>query len=321
MIRRMLAISAAGVLAAGMAVGASSANADENWPTGPLTMLIGYGADGGTTTKGRVLANVLSEKLGQQINILNRPGGGQSVALMQFASERPTGDMFFFGSISGLSMQPQLNKALTYSRDDFEYAGGVTEYQPAMVAPMDRPYTSMEELVAWAKEGNRVRFASLYPPARMAMEIIAETAGIENFTVVPTRSGGETSQLLISGQVDFAFSGGQHASFPDDIRVLAANTTDRLQTAPDVPTLKELGYPVVLDAWGVVLFPKGTPESILARMEEALEYAATHPDLIRISDATKYPIRFRTREDARQAVEDAYESFRSMVEATGFEPS
>lgn len=314
MLKRILTSA---VLAVGLAAGGAAQA--ESWPTEPLTMLIGYGAGGGTTVKGRVLANILSEELGQKVNVLNRPGGGQSVALTQFKEEAPNGHMFFFGALTGVTMQPQLSKAITYGVGDYAYAGGITEFQPAMIAPVGRDYKTMAEFVAWAKTAERVKYAALSPGAKMTMQVIAAAEGLDNVDYIPTRGGREMIQLIISKQVDFAYSGGLHAKYPGQAVSMAAVTSTRLQTDPEVPTLKELGYDVSADAPTVILFPKGTRQSILDKMEAALKVASTHPDMIKVSEAVSYPISFKTGADARAMAEDSWATIAAMIEATGYE--
>lgn len=305
------------ILAAGVAL-TSGAQAQE-WPTEPLTMLIGYGAGGGTTVKGRVLANILAEELGQKVNVLNRPGGGQSVALTQFREEEPTGNMFFFGALTGVTLQPQLSKAITYGVDDYEYAGCITEFQPAMIIPVGRDYTTMAEFVAWAKQADRVKYAALSPGAKMTMQVIADQEGLDNIDYIPTRGGREMMQLIISKQVDFAYSGGLHAKYPGQAISVAAVTSERLQTDPEVPTLRELGYPVAFDTPTIIAFPKGTSETILKKMEAALKVASTHPDMIKVSEAVDYPIKYCSAKRAREIAEESWETIEKTIAATGYE--
>lgn len=306
------------IVAASVAL-TGAAQAAEDWPTEPLTMLIGYGAGGGTTVKGRVLANILSEELGQKVNVLNRPGGGQSVALTQFKEEAPNGHMFFFGALTGVTLQPQLSKAINYGVDDYEYAGGITEFQPAMIVPVGRDYTNMAEFIAWAKKADRVKYAALSPGAKMTMQVIAAQEGLENVDYIPTRGGREMIQLIISKQVDFAYSGGLHAKYPGQAISVAAVTSERLQTDPDVPTLMELGYPVAFDTPTVILFPKGTRQSILDKMDAALKVASTHPDMVKVSKAVSYPISYKSAADSKKMAEESWTTIKKVIESTGYE--
>ena len=222
--------AALAVAAAGMARPAAA-----EWPTGPVTMLIGYKAGGGTDTKGRVLAKILTRELGRQVNVINRPGGGQAVALEGFRNNEPNGDMFFFGALTGMTLNPQINSALKYTAEDFTYAGGLTEFQVSMVAPADAPFDDMAGFVTYAKEKGRIKYASLSPGAKIMMQVIANQSGIE-VDYIPTKGGRGMVQLVMSGQVDFAYSGGIHARYADRIKTIAAASTKRLGNYPDLPT-------------------------------------------------------------------------------------
>jgi tripartite-type tricarboxylate transporter receptor subunit TctC len=257
--------------------------------------------------------------LGQKVNVLNRPGGGQSVALTQFAEEAPNGHMFFFGALTGVTMQPQLSKAITYSVDNYEYAGCITEFQPAMIIPIDREYSNMKEFVAWAKKADRVKYAALSPGAKMIMQVIAAQEGLTNVDYIPTRGGREMMQLIISQQVDFAYSGGLHAKYPDQAISVAAATSERLQTDPEVPTLIELGYNTAADAPTVILFPKGTRQSIIDKMEAALKVASTHPDMEKVSKAISYPIKYCSAADSRKIAKKSWNTIETMIKETGYE--
>ncbi|MCB1739346.1 MAG: hypothetical protein KDK91_03190, partial [Gammaproteobacteria bacterium] len=136
----------------------------------------------------------------------------------------------------------------------------------------------------------------------------------------PTRGGREMIQLIISGQVDFAYSGGLHAKYPDQTVSMAAVTTKRLKTDPEIPTLMELGYEVAADAPTVVLFPKGTDKAIIEKMEKALKVAETDPDMIKVSEAVSYPINYMTAAEARALAERSWEITAKMIKATGYQP-
>jgi tripartite-type tricarboxylate transporter receptor subunit TctC len=306
----------AAVLTAGLI---STAKAAE-WPTKPITMLIGYSAGGGTTTKGRVLAAALSKELGQKINVLNRPGGGQSLALTLLANEKPNGDMFFFGSLSGLSMMPQLNSAVTYDLNSFVYAGGITTFQPTLVVPMGAPYNTIEEFVAWAKKADRVKFASLSPMSKMIMQTIAAEAKLTNIDYVPTKGGAGVNRLLLSEQVDVAYSGGSYAKHLDMIKGIAAITSKRHKTAPQMPTLNERGYAIKLDTPTLIAFPKGTSPAIIKKMEAALKVVQSDPDLIKITTALLTPIDYRTAAEAKTVAETVWNNFATVIKSTGFTP-
>ena len=310
-----------GIAAALFALCAALPASATDWPTGPVTMLIGYKAGGGTDTKGRVLAKILSRELGQQVNVINRPGGGQAVALEGFKNEAPNGDMFFFGAVTGMTLNPQINSALQFTADDYVYAGGLTEFQVSMVAPGDAPFDDMAGLVAYAKEKGKIKYASLSPGAKIIMQAIARQSGLE-VDYIPTKGGRGMVQLVLSGQVDFAYSGGIHARYPGKFKTIAAASTRRLGNYPDTETLIEAGYEGVgTDAPTVVAFPKGIDPAIVARMEAALKTASTDPDMIKITKAINMPIVYQTAAEASQLVKESAAAITVMLDTIGYKAS
>ncbi len=305
-------------LGAGLLALALAAPAAAEWPSGPITMLIGYKAGGGTDTKGRVLAKILTRELGQQVNVINRPGGGQAVALEGFKNNEPNGDMFFFGAVSGITLNPQINSALKFTGEDFVYAGGLTEFQVSMVAPGDAPFDDMAGLVAYAKEKGGIKYASLSPGAKIIMQAIARESGIQ-VDYIPTKGGRGMVQLVLSGQVDFAYSGGIHARYPGKFKTIAAASTRRLGNYPDLETLIEAGYEGVgIDAPTVVAFPLGTDPAIVAKMEAALKAASTDPEMVKITDAINMPIVYQTAAEATELVKTSTAAIATMLDTIGY---
>ena len=307
-----VAMTAAGVIAA------SAAMADTSWPTKPITMLIGYKAGGGTDTKGRVLSKILARELGQQVNVINRPGGGQAVALESFKSSGTDGNTFFFGAVTGITLNPQINSALKFTNQDYVYAGALTEFQVSMVAPEGRPYNDMAGLIKYAKEKGGIKYASLSPGAKIIMQAIAKQDGIK-VDYIPTKGGRGMVQLVLSNQVDFAYSGGIQSRYPGKIKTLAAVSTNRLGNYPDTPTLDELGYKgVAMDAPTVVAFPKGTDAAIVAKMEAALKAASMDPAMKKISEAIKMPIVYLNSKDASALVSNSTAAIADMLVAIDY---
>lgn len=308
-------------VAAMFALGAALPASAADWPTGPITMLIGYKAGGGTDTKGRVLAKILTRELGQQVNVINRAGGGQAVALEGLKNEPADGSIFLFGAVSGITLNPQINSALQFTADDFVYAGGLTEFQVSMVAPADAPFDDMAGFVAYAKEKGKIKYASLSPGAKIIMQVIARQSGLE-VDYIPTKGGRGMVQLVLSGQVDFAYSGGIQGRYPGKFKTIAAASTRRLGNYPDTETLIEAGYEgLAIDAPTVVAFPKGTDPAIVAKMEAALKVASTDPDMMKISKSINMPIVYQTAAEASELVKESAAAIAVMLDTIGYKAS
>jgi tripartite-type tricarboxylate transporter receptor subunit TctC len=314
----MKTVAAGAALASAMAFGIVSTAQATEWPTKPITMLIGYKAGGGTDTKGRVLSKILTRELGQQVNVINRSGGGQAVALESFRNREPNGDQFFFGAVSGITLNPQINSALKFDADDYVYAGGLTEFQVSMIAPADRPFRDIKGLVKFAKEKGRIKYASLSPGAKIIMQTIAQKTGIK-VDYIPTKGGRGMIQLVLSGQVDFAYSGGIQSRYPGKSHTIAAASSKRLANYPDVPTLIEEGFEgLAIDAPTVVAFPKGIDPAIVKKMEAALKVASTDPAMIKISNAIQMPITYMTAAEATALTIQSKTAIASMLKTIGY---
>lgn len=304
------------LLSGGIALG-GAAYAD-NFPSKPLTMVIGWGAGGSTDIQGRVLANVLSEQLGQPVNVVNRPGAGGGVALAQLANSRDGGYTFVFGTSMTVTFGP-LSTPATYDLDSFRYVAGVTLGQSAIVTGQNRPFSSWSELVAHAKSNPGVSYANQIAFDRFLIDYIARQEGLD-LRIVPTSGGAGMAPLILSGDVDFAYSGGTHSGYADsgEMPVLVSLADDRLVAFPDAPTLRELGYEIDPGEIRVVMVPKNTPDNQVQRLSEALEVATKDPRFIEITEGRiLMPVVFMDGDAVYQDLASKVESYKRIIEEMG----
>lgn len=250
-----------------------SAVSAQDFPSGPVEMMIGFGAGGTTDTQGRALAAAMEEALGQPINVVNRPGAGGSVAAAQIATADGDGYSMLFGGGRAISFNP-LASPVDYTLDDFTFIGAVAISQPAIVAPGDSPFETLDDVIAAAGE-NSLSYATQTTLDRMIIQSIIAQRDL-NVAIVPTQGGSGMVPLLLAGELDFAYSGGIHATYTEsgDMKVIAALTADRQPAYPEVPTLAEFGFNVNMDDYRMIAVPAGTPEDVVATLETALETAA-----------------------------------------------
>jgi tripartite-type tricarboxylate transporter receptor subunit TctC len=307
-----------GLAATAIAAAALSAlPAQAEWPEGPITMLIGYKAGGGTDTKGRVLAKELGKQLGVPVKVLNKPGGGQAAALVWMKEQPADGNVFFFGASTGVTLNPFLKKDIGYGLNDYEYAALVTEFQPAIVAPASAPFNDWKGYIAYAKANPGLKYAALSPFARILMELIAKKEGLK-IDYIPTKGGAGMVQLVLGNQVMAAYSGGIHSRYPGKFKTLAAVTTNRQSQYPDAPSLVELGYGLAGDAPTVVAFPKGTDKAIIAKMAAAMKVAAASEDMANISKKIMMPVNFVGKEGAAKFMAESTAANKKMIADSGY---
>lgn len=284
----------------------------QDYPTKPITMLVGYGAGGQTDLIARASAKVLADQLGQPVNVINKPGAGGAVAANELKGMEPDGYTMLFQSNAVINAAPFLMDRVDFTPDDFEYAGMITAYQTGLAAPKDAPYDDLSGFIAWAKENPGFAYAALSAEARMYMDKLAAAEGFQA-NAVPVQSGAEMVNSLLGKQVAVAFSGGIHYRHPDEIKTIAPTTTFRHPSAPDVPTIEEEGYPLAMDTRTVIMLPKGTPQEILDKIGTALKAAETDSDFKKVADSANIPIMYYDAAAAAKEMRDTYDSNKKIL--------
>ncbi len=276
---------------------ASPAAMADDWPTRPLTMVIGFNPGGSTDIQGRVLANVMEEYLGQPVNVVNQPGAGSAVAFTRLKNTTPDGYTFLFGGTTALTFTPIITQ-VEYEIDDFEYLAALALGQNAIVTAADQPFSTWEELIAHGRE-TPLTYAQQTPLDEAIIRRVAEAEGLD-LAIVPTGGGAGMAPLVLGREVDFAYSGGTHAQYTPtgEMVMLAFLTRDRSPFYPDTPTLIELGHDFSYEDYRTIIVPQGVPEEVKARLIEAAEHASQAQAFIDITEGnTFFPVVFIGQEE------------------------
>jgi tripartite-type tricarboxylate transporter receptor subunit TctC len=311
------------VLSATIALGmAGQAQADE-FPTKPLTLVVGFAAGGSTDIQARVLANVLEEELGQPVSVVNQPGAGGAVSLTRLMNNQDEGHTFVYAGTNGtLTFAPHAHDT-DFSLDDFRYVASITTVQHAIVTGENRPFgDSWEDLVEYARENPGTSYATQHALDRLVIEYIMEQEGLD-LRIVPTSGGGGMAPLILSGDVDFGYSGGTHSGYAEtgEMPVLLSMDGERLFAFPDAPTVMEAGYDIDTSDFRVVVVPKNTPDAHVERLAEALEAATQDERFIEITEERiLMPVHFRGEEEATELLHAQSENYRQLLERMGGVP-
>jgi len=312
--KRGLLKLAAGALLGAVGLGHAALAAD--YPAGPITMLVGYGAGGQTDLVARAAAKVMSEQLGVPINVVNKPGAGGAVAARDLKQAAPDGYTILFHSNSVVNSAPFIIEKVDFTPEDFDYAGMITAYQVGMATQKDKPFNTIAEYVAWAKQNPGSSYGALSPEARLYINEIAKKNGLD-VNIVPLKSGSEMINALLGNQVAMAFSGGIHYRYPDELKTVSALTTFRHSSAPEVPTIEEEGYPLGMDSRTTLFLPKGTPRPILDRLAGALQAAETDADFAKVTSAANIPIKYLGVDQSYAEMRDTYAKNKGIMQQAG----
>lgn len=280
--KKLFSSLAAGVVFAIGAAGAASAD----YPEKAVTVVVPYPAGGTTDVLGRIVAEQLTEALGQPFVVENRPGGGGSVGMASVAQTEPDGYTLIMGSILTQGIHPAIRDDLPYDPvGDFTPISLIANTPNVMLANVDSPFQTVEDVIAHARENpGELDFGStsVTGSPHMSGELLKTLADID-MVHVPYQGGGPLLAGIMSGEVPLGFDNLPSASGhirAGTVRPLAVTTTERWPEHPDIPTFQEAGvegYDV--SAWFGLLAPAGVPEDVVATLETALGEAFSQPEV------------------------------------------
>ena len=282
LIRRLLCVIAA------LCLGATAipAAAQADYPNKPVRMLIGFPPGQATDTLGRAVAQKLSQQLGQQFVVENKPGAAGIIATQAAMSSPPDGYTLLVSSSGPLAVNPGLYSKLPYDPiKDFAPVAGIAIVPLVLVTNPAFPATNVKELVATAKaKPKAVNYASGGSGVtnHLVMEMFRGAAGID-MTHIPYKGGPPALTDLIGGQVNVMFETSV-AVLPfvkqGKLRALAVSSSKRISAAPDLPTVAELGYPGFSGVpWVAIMAPANTPAPIIAKLNGEVNKALNSKDI------------------------------------------
>lgn len=274
--RRRIALLLALIL---LAVGLAAAARAQTWPEKPIRLIIPFAPGGGTDIASRLLAERLTDQLGRNVVVENRPGGNGAIAGELVARAAPDGYMLLVATTSGHAFAPALGVKFPFDPiADFAPVALFGRFPVVLVVhPSVRATTLAEFVQLVLAEPGKLNYGSAGNGStnHMVMELIAQARGL-NMVHVPYRGAGPAGQDLLAGQIQ-ALVDSIAAALPNieagKVRALAVSTEQRQPTLPNVPTLREGGIDVVYAGWTAVLAPARTPDAITSRINRAVEVA------------------------------------------------
>ena len=255
------------------------------YPSKPIKAIVPFAPGSATDTIGRAFAAKMSEELGQQIIIENKPGVNGMLGADAVAKAPADGYTLLVGTNSTNAALKSLMKKLPYDQDTAFTPVGFLGSVPLIVAVNnDFPAKTLRELVAQAKaKPGQISFAYASTSQQVSSEMLSSMAGIK-MNPVPYKSGPAAMTDLIGGQVnlftaDFAVMVPQVKA--GKVRGLAVTSTKRSSVVPDLPTVNEaLGVKdYELIAYFAVFAPMGTPADVIAKLNKAINNAANAKDV------------------------------------------
>jgi tripartite-type tricarboxylate transporter receptor subunit TctC len=270
----MIRLSAALVCALALA---SSAQAQAPWPTRSIKVIVPTGPGTGTDVIARLMADGVTQKLGQAVVVENVPGASGILAHQAAARAAPDGYTFLFTNTSGLASNIVTFKSLPYDpTKDFAPVAMVIDFGPQMLSVnAELPVKTVPEFIAYAKANpGKLSYAVdvTAGAAPVAARLLNKRAGLD-MVEVPYRSAAQMTSDVASGRIPVMVSSMAAARAmvqAGKIRPLALSATKRFSRQPDLPTLSETVPGVILDGWFVLVAPAGTPAEAIKRFNHEI---------------------------------------------------
>ena len=271
------------LVAVGLASG--TAQAQDAWPSRPITYVAAFPAGSNTDTLGRIIAQRLSERLKVPVVVDNKAGATGMVGSAYVAKAPPDGYTMLGASIASHAISPSMHTTTQYDPvKSFEPITIIGMNANVLVVPANSPYKSVADIIAAAKASpGTLAFASsgIGTTQHLSGELFQKLAGIKMIHVPYAKT--PALQDVIAGQVPMMFEGPTVFShiLNGKVRAIAVTSPKRLAALPNVPTMAEAGVPgYEIQAWQAIYVPAGVPKPIVNRLYTEIAAILKEPDTL-----------------------------------------
>ncbi len=270
---RLITLSALGAAALGVAAATTASAAD--YPAKPVTFVVTWPAGGSTDITGRMTASYMSNHLGVPIAVVNRVGGVGTIGTRSVLDAPKDGYTVLVTTVGNQVLQPAARDVGFVPRD-FVPVGQISARTMLIVGGKDQPYSDAKSLIEYAKANpGKATFASPSKvlPWRAVMKF-AKAAGIK-LKHIPAKGDAKSLPMVLGGHVGMASLGDVSAGVSHikagKMNAIGIFSAERHHALPDTPTMKELGFDMVLVPWTGLAVAKGTPPEVIKKLSEALK--------------------------------------------------
>jgi tripartite-type tricarboxylate transporter receptor subunit TctC len=304
---------------------AAPAVAQGAYPAKPITMVVPFPPGGLADTVARPVAEAMSRELGQPVVIENRAGAGGGIGMAYVAKAPPDGYTVLM-ALSSLTVLPEadvvLGRPQMYALNSLRPIARFTADPTVLAVRADAPWKTAKDFIDDAKaHPGTINYGSSgnYGTMHVPMEILAQNAGVK-LTHVPYTGAGPAVVALLGGQIQ-ALSTGPATILQQvkagKVRVLAHWGNGRLETMPDVPSLKQAGYDAQYAQWSGLFVPAATPEPVVQRLRAAARAAANDPKVKEVILNAGSPILYQDAPEFEKYVQADAKHMAEVVKKIG----
>jgi tripartite-type tricarboxylate transporter receptor subunit TctC len=314
------ALALAGCGGGGETAAPEQAAAPAEYPTKKINLYIPFAPGGPTDLLGRATASFMEKDVGQTVVVENRPGASGSLGVQAMLQGGNDGHSLSVIAVPATATNP-LAQDVGYTNDDYVPIAVISVIPSVIVVPANSPYADAEGFFAAAK-GNpgKVKVAVPGATTSQAMELkrLGELYDVK-VTPVPFNGNAEIITALLGGNVDAAFVNTSKDILGNidagKFRPLVVSPPERIDYLKDVPTLKESGFPELVNSVSVfgLAAPKGTPESVITRLEETVRKSHEDPEVVKVLDARYVPDEFIGAQEFRALIDEIVKVYGPIV--------
>lgn len=258
--------------------------AQDVYPSKAIKLIVPLGAGGATDVVARVVAAKLSQRLGQPVVVENRPGAEGVIGVNAGAKADPDGYTLVLGSSTTLAANYHLRKSLPFHpvNDLAPVSMALKDFYNVLVINPNVPAQNLKEFIAYAKANpGKINYGTATVGSKICMEMFRTMAGID-LNMISYKSSSQALNDLMGGQIQIVCEP-VATSVPnikaEKIRSIGVTSLTRVQQAPDLPTVAELGLPGFdYSAWVGIFAPAKTPQAIIDRLSKEIEIVLKDPE-------------------------------------------
>jgi tripartite-type tricarboxylate transporter receptor subunit TctC len=314
----------AGLLA--MALTVPGAAVAQDYPTRPITMLVGFPPGGSTDATARILQDPMASSLGQPIIIDNRGGAGGTTAAAAVANAAPDGQTLLLTVNASLTMNKFMQKNYPIDpKTALEPIALINDVVLVLAVNAALPVNNVKELIEFARNNpGKLSYGSsgVGSGHHICGELLKQKTGID-MVHVPYRGGGPAIQDLVAGQIQVSF-GTLPAVLPHvatgKIRIIAAAEKKRIPELPDMPTIDETVPGVINIGWSGIMAPAGTPKPIIDRVYQVANAALKQPAVVDKLSLQGLHVMTATPAEFKTMISDEIDYWAKVIPSIGIQP-
>ena len=293
-----------------------------DYPSRPITAYIPLPAGGTSDVFVRTIAPYMEKYLGKPLVLVNKPGSGGAVAVSALNRAKPDGYTFSWANLPTLVTIPQMRK-LTYDPKQFVYIASPMHYDYILYVRNDSPFNSLKELIEYARKNPgkvTYRTPGLGTTNHLGVAWLANYEKVQ-MRPIPFKGNPKSIAAVLGGHVTFcntSTTASVSAYKSGRLKPLAIMSANRIKLTPETKTLKEMGYPFSQFSCLGAVFPKGTPEAMRKKIEEAIKYAVSQPEVRKKAEDELYvSIDFLDGQQYRQLCDRYWKIWGDILEEVG----